>query len=65
MPRGRLVGGPLYGWKNRGIFTVVVTGLRGLRVCRHGGQFLAPLRHVSEPQGGRGPLMAGCMSPAG
>ena len=57
--------GPLYGWKNRGIFTVVVTGRRGLRVCRHGGQFLAPLRHVSEPHGVRGPLIGGCMSPAG
>ena len=34
-------GGPLYGWKNRGIFTVVVTGWSGLRVCRPVGQLLA------------------------
>ena len=58
-------GGPLYGWKNRGIITVVVTGRRGLRVWGHGGQLLAPRLHVSEPHGGREPLMEGCMSPAG
>ena len=53
-------GVPLYGWKNRGIFTVVVTGWRGLRVCGHGGQLLAPWPHVSESHGCRGPLIQGC-----
>ena len=58
-------GGPLYGWKNRGIFAVVGTGRRGLRVCRHVGQLLAPRPHVSRLHGGVGPLMAGCRRPAG
>ena len=58
-------GGPLYGWKNRGIFTVVVTGRRGLRVCGHGGQLLAPWPHVSEPHGCRGPLIDRCRCRAG
>ena len=53
-------GGPLYGWKNRGIFAVAGTGRRGLRVCRHVGQLLAPRPHACELHGGGGPLMAGC-----
>ena len=28
-------GGPLYGWKNRGIFAVGPSGRRGLRVSSH------------------------------
>ena len=44
---------------------MVVTGRRGLRVCGHGGQLLAPQPHVSEPHGGREPLIEGCMRPAG
>ena len=58
-------GGPLYGWKNRGIFAVVGTGRRGLRVCSHVGQLLAPRPHVSQLHGRGGPLMAGCRRPAG
>ena len=58
-------GGPRYGWTNRGIFAVAGTGRRGLRVCRHVGQLLAPRPHVSELHGGGGPLMAGCRRPAG
>ena len=58
-------GGPLYGWKNRGIFAVAGTGRRGLRVCRHVGQLLAPRPPVSVLHGGGGPLMAGCRRPAG
>ena len=57
--------GHLYGRKNRGIFAVVGTGRRGLRVCRYVGQLLAPRPHVSEPHGGRGTLIAGCRCPAG
>ena len=57
-------GGPLYGWKNMGIFAVVGTGRTGLRVCRHVGLLLAPRPHVSEPHGGRGPLIQGCRCPA-
>ena len=58
-------GGPLSGWKNRGIFAVGGTGRRGLRLCRHVGQLLAPRPRVSGPHGGRGPLIAGCRCPAG
>ena len=58
-------GGPLYGWKNRGIFAVMVTGRRGLRVCRHVGQLLAHRPRVSKPHGGRGPLISGCRCRAG
>ena len=58
-------GGPLYGWKNRGIFAVVGTGRRGLRVCSHVGQLLAPRPSVSVLHGRGGPLMAGCRRPAG
>ena len=57
--------GHLYGRKNRGIFAVVGMGLRGLRVCSHIGHLLTPLPHASKPDGGRGPLIAGCGSPAG
>ena len=57
-------GGPLYGWKNRGIFTVVGTRRRGLRVCRHVRRLLAPRPHVSQPHGGRRPLIAECRCPA-
>ena len=57
-------GGPLYGWKNRGIFTVVGTRRRGLRVSRHVGLLLAPRPHVSQPHGGRRPLIAECRCPA-
>ena len=56
-------GGPLYGWKNRGIFAMMGSGRRGLRVCSHAGLLLAPWPHVSEPHGGRGPLIAGCRCP--
>ena len=58
-------GGTLYGWKNRGILAVVGMGLRGLRVCSHIGHMLTPLPHACKPDGGRGPLIAGCWSPAG
>ena len=58
-------GGPLYGWKNWGIFAVVGTGRTGLRVCRHVGLLLAHRPHVSEPHGGRGPLIAAGRCPAG
>ena len=37
----------------------------GLRVCRHLGPLLAPRPLVSQPRGGRGPLIAGCRCPAG
>ena len=57
-------GRPPYGWKNRGIFAVVGTGRRGLRVCSHVGQLLAPRPHVSQPHGGRRPLIAECRCPA-
>ena len=57
-------GGPLYGWKNRGIFAVGVTGRRGLRVCGHLGQLLTPRPQGSEPHGGRGPLIVGRRWPA-
>ena len=57
--------GHLYGRKNRGIFAVVGTGRRGLRVCSHVGQLLAPRPHVSQLHGRGGPLMAGCRRPAG
>ena len=58
-------GGPLYGWKNRGIFTVVVTGRRGLPVWGHGGQLLPPWPPVSEPHGCRGPVIEGCRCRSG
>ena len=58
-------GGHLYGWKNRGIFAVVGTGWRGLRVSRHVGLLLTPRPHVSQPHGGRGPLITECRCPAG
>ena len=57
-------GGSLYGWKNRGIFGVVVTGRWCLRVCLHVGRLLAPPPHVSEHLGGTGPLISGCRCPA-
>ena len=52
-------GGPLYGWKKRGIFAVVGSGQRGLRVCLHVRQVLAQPAQVFEPRGGRGLLIAG------
>ena len=51
-------GEPFYGWKNGGIFALVGTGGRGLRVCLRVGHWLAQRAQVSEPQGGRGPLIA-------
>ena len=57
-------GGPLSGWKNRGIFAVGGTGRRGLRLCRHVGQLLASRPRVSGPHGGRGPLIVGRRWPA-
>ena len=44
-------GGPLYGWKKRGIFAVVGSGQRGLGVCLHVRQVPAHLSliHISEP----------------
>ena len=57
-------GGSLYGWKNRGIFGVVVTGRWCLRVCHHVGRVLAPPPLVSEAPGGTGPLIGGCRCPA-
>ena len=60
-----LQGGPLYGWKKRGIFAVVGSGQRGLLVCLHVAQLLAHRAQVSQPHGARGPLMAGIRSPAG
>ena len=38
-------GGPLSGWKKRGIFAVVGSGQRGLRVCLHVRQVLAHRAH--------------------
>ena len=58
-------GGPLYAWKNRGIFVVVGSGRRGLPVCIHVRQVLAHRAQVFEPRGGRGLLVAGCKCPAG
>ena len=58
-------GGPLYGWKKRGIFAVVGSGQRGLRVCLHVRQVPAHRAQVFEPRGGRGLLIAGCKCPAG
>ena len=52
-------GGPLYGWKKRGIFAVLGSGQRGLRVCLHVRQVLAQRAQVFEPRGGRGLLIAG------
>ena len=52
-------GGPLYGWKKRGIFAVVGSGQRGLWVCLHERQVLAQRAQVFEPRGGRGLLIAG------
>ena len=43
---------------------MVATRRRGLRVSRHVGLLLAPRPHVSEPHGGRGPLIQGCRCPA-
>ena len=57
--------GPVYAWKNRGIFAVVGTGRRGLRVCLHVRQVLTQGAQVFEPRGGRGLLIAGCKCPAG
>ena len=57
-------GGSLYGWKNRGIFGVVVTGRWCLRVCLHVGRLLAPPPHVSQHPGGTVPLISGCRCPA-
>ena len=50
-------GGPLYGWKKSGIFAVVGSGQRGLRVCLHERQVLAQGAQVFEPRGGRGLLL--------
>ena len=58
-------GAPLYSWKNRGIFAVVGTQRRGLRVCLHVRQVLTKGAQVFEPRGGRGLLIAGCKCPAG
>ena len=52
-------GGPLYAWKNRGMFAVVGTGQRGIRVCLHVRQVLTQRAQVFEPRGGRGLLIAG------
>ena len=45
-------GGPLYGWKKRGIFAVVGSGQRGLRVCLHVRQVLAQRAQLFESRGG-------------
>ena len=58
-------GGPLYGWKKRGIFAVVGSGQRGLGVCLHVRQVPAHRAQVFEPRGGRRLLIAGCKCPAG
>ena len=58
-------GGPIYGWKKRGIFAVVGSCQRGLWVCRHVRQVPAHRAQVFEPRGGRGLLIAGCKCPAG
>ena len=58
-------GAPLYGWKKWGIFAVVGSGQRGLRVCLHIRQVLAQRAQVFEPRGGRRLLIAGCKCPAG
>ena len=58
-------GGPLYGWKKRGIFAVVGSGQRGPRVCLRVRQVPAHRAQVFEPRGGRGLLIAGCKCPAG
>ena len=58
-------GGPLYGWKKRGIFAVVGSGKRGPRVCLHVRQVPAHRAQVFDPRGGRGLLIAGCKCPAG
>ena len=58
-------GGPLYGWKKRGIFAVVGSGQRGQGVCLHIRQVLAHRAKVSEPHGARGSLIAGFRCPAG
>ena len=57
-------GGPLYGWKNRWIFSVVGSGRRGLLVCLHVRQVLAHRAQVFEPRGGRRLLIAVCKCPA-
>ena len=58
-------GGPLYGWKKRGIFAVVGSGQRGLRVCLQVRQVPAHRAQVFEPRGDRGLLIAACKCPAG
>ena len=58
-------GGPVYGWKSRGIFAVVGTGPSGLRLCRYVGELLEHQAEVSKSHGGRGPLIEGCRCPAG
>ena len=45
--------------EERGIFAVVGSGQRGLRVCLHERQVLAQRAQVFEPRGGRGLLIAG------
>ena len=63
LPSGK--GVPFPDGRTGGIFAVGGTGRRGLRLCRHVGQLLAPRPRVSGPHGGRGPLIAGCRCPAG
>ena len=58
-------GGPLYAWKNRGIFAVVGSGQRCPRVCLHVRPVLAHRAQVLETCGGRGLLIAGCKCPGG
>ena len=48
-----------YGWKKSGIFALVGSGQRGLRVCLHERQVFAQRAQVFEPRGGRGLLIAG------
>ena len=49
-------GEAFYGWKNGGIFALVGTGGRGLRVCLQVGQWLAHRAQVSDPREEEGRL---------
>ena len=49
-------GGSLYGWKNRGIFGVVVTGRWCLRVCLHEGVYWHPRPMCPSPLEAQGRL---------
>ena len=56
-------GGPLCGWKKRGMFAVVGSGRRCPLVCLHVGQLLAHPAQVSQPHGVGGPLIVGIRCP--